>query len=239
MAPSVKIEYRFHFEDGKVKCFLVDLDSKSLNCRIDSSEPPPAWAQLDHKKCGNCPLKSSETPLCPAARNLAAVLNFFKEEKSFERVRVEVITERRTIINSLSLQEGLHGLFGLLMATSGCPHMDFLKPMARFHLPFASLEETLMRSLGTYLVLQYLIQTNKGKPDFGLVEFNKKYLEIQTVNQGFINRMRSVAKGDANANSLVILDGYAQLLAMELSSGFTDLKRLFPELEPTKATSQS
>ena len=53
-------------------------------------------------------------------------------------------------------------LIGIYMVTSGCPIMDKLRPMARFHLPFASTEETIYRAISTYLLGQYFLE-QKGK----------------------------------------------------------------------------
>ena len=39
------------------------------------------------------------------------------------------------------------------MALSGCPVLEQLKPMARFHLPFASVEETIYRAASMYLAI--------------------------------------------------------------------------------------
>ena len=38
------------------------------------------------------------------------------------------------------------------MATAGCPWTDRLRPMARFHLPFANEAETVYRSVSMYLL---------------------------------------------------------------------------------------
>lgn len=72
-------------------------------------------------------------------------------------------TEDRAYLKVASLQEGLQGIFGLIMATSGCPHMDFLKPMARFHMPFSSSIETMVRTTSLYLLKQYF-NLKDGKP---------------------------------------------------------------------------
>ena len=54
------------------------------------------------------------------------------------------------------VQMGVSSLLGVIMTTSGCPIMAQLKPMVRFHLPFASLEETIFRMVSMHLVAQYL-----------------------------------------------------------------------------------
>ena len=63
------------------------------------------------------------------------------------------------------------------MATSGCPHMDFFKPMARFHLPLANAEETVYRATSMYLLAQYFLQREGKEADMEL-EGLKKYIRI-------------------------------------------------------------
>ena len=59
------------------------------------------------------------------------------------------------------MEIAIRSLIGLIMALSGCPHMEFFKPLARFHLPWASLEETTLRSASIYLLMQFF--KNPGK----------------------------------------------------------------------------
>lgn len=53
------------------------------------------------------------------------------------------------------MQIGLYSLLGLVMATSGCPHLDFLRPLALHPLPFSSIHETVFRVSSSYLTEQY------------------------------------------------------------------------------------
>jgi len=80
------------------------------------------------------------------AKNLFNTVEYFKNAPSFEKAEVYVETPERTYYKNTSLQDGLFSIFGVIMATSGCPPLDFLRPMARFHLPFSTLEETMIRS---------------------------------------------------------------------------------------------
>ncbi len=50
-----------------------------------------------------------------------------------------------------------------VIAASACPHTDFLKPLARIHLPFPSLEEIVSRIVSAYLLFQYF-RTEQGPP---------------------------------------------------------------------------
>jgi hypothetical protein len=225
--PPIKIAYRFIFRDGRVRSHEIELSAETGMLSDVSTSVAPAWAALDHKKCKHCPLKSETVPVCPVAKNLGAVAADFKNELSYDVVTVEVVTKERDYRKELPLQKGLFGLFGLIMATSACPYFEFLRPMARFHLPFATSKETMARSVSFYLLRQYFVARNGGQPDFELTEFANLYKNVEEVNLGIINRIRSITTADAEANSIVILDGFAKLLSMELEDGLKGLEQMF------------
>lgn len=60
------------------------------------------------------------------------------------------------------MQRGLSSLLGLILATRDCTYTRYFRPMARFHLPLASEEETIYRAASMYLLAQYL-RANDGK----------------------------------------------------------------------------
>jgi hypothetical protein len=109
------------------------------------------------------------------------------------------------------------------MATSDCPIMNFFKPMARFHLPFSTVEETVFRTTSIYLLRQYFEYQNGNEPDLDLKKLNQRYDQVQIVNSGILNRINSVAQKDA----IIILDTLAQMLSMELSHGLHSFEYLF------------
>ncbi len=61
---------------------------------------------------------------------------------------------------------GLSPLIGIVMTTSGCPVMEHRNPMERFHLPFATLEETIFGMVSMYLLVQHY-RYQDGKPTDG------------------------------------------------------------------------
>jgi hypothetical protein len=127
----------------------------------------------------------------------------------------------------LHQQEGLFGLVGLIMATSDCPFMEFLRPMARFHLPFSTLKETTIRAVSFYLLRQYFVAKKGGHPDYDLIELQKHYEALEQVNLGMATRIRSISKADAETNSIVILDTFAQMLSEQLTNKLPDLEKMF------------
>ena len=83
--------------------------------------------------------------------------------------------------------------------------------MVKFHLPFATVEETLFRAISMYLLKQYLKSKKTRKFDVALKGLLKKYEAIEVVNQGILNRINSFAKGDADKNALVTLNIFRDL----------------------------
>lgn len=224
---TIKISYRFHFPDGRTRTHDVDIDHATGLLVADPNAAEHEWTALEHKKCAHCPLSSDEHKNCPVARNLSAAADDFKSERSYEKVTCEVVAAERTYRKQLHMQEGLFGLFGLIMATSPCPYFEFLRPMARFHLPFSNVRETTVRSVSFYLLRQYFVAKHGGKPDFQLTRLPNLYKDLEVVNLGMVGRIRSITTADADANSIVILDGFAKILAVSLNNGLSDLESMF------------
>jgi len=72
-------------------------------------------------------------------------------------VNASVTGPNRAYMHETPLHVALSSLIGLYMATGGCPVMERLKPMARFHLPFADEEETMFRAMSAYLLDHYKV----------------------------------------------------------------------------------
>lgn len=224
---STRISYHFHFPQGHQRVYDVELDTVTGRLIAAPMAVEHIWTKLEHKQCAHCPLNQSDQPHCPVARNLASVADDFKDERSFDKITVEVLTPERTYRKQLPMQEGLYGLFGLIMATSECPYFEFLRPMARFHLPFSTYKETIVRSVSFYLLRQYFVAKRGGASDFELSQLPALYDALEIVNRGMVARIRSMTRNDADANSIIILDGFAKLLSLSLSNGLQDLEFMF------------
>lgn len=229
MANTKKFEYMIKFEDGKSQTFNVDVDADSFVIQDDDQVPGPDWTLLDQNKCEHCPYNSQQKKYCPVAKNLASASEAFKELKSFLKVQVFVKSELRFYGKNTDLQTALFSLFGLIMASSNCPHLRLFKSMARYHLPFSNTEETNVRVLGMYLLSRYVKSIDDPSVKVDLSGLLEKYKEIEKVNQGIIARIRSLKGGDANKNAIVILDTFASLLPLEISSGLTEMKDIFKD----------
>lgn len=230
MADTLQIVYEFEFKSGRKKIFPVHLDPRTITYQPDASRSKPEWTKLTHCQCTICPLRPEQTPYCPIAVNLAGLVDEFQAEQSTEQVTVHVRTEERTYSRDASMQEGLFSILGIIMATSGCPEMNFLKPMARFHLPFSTHEETTIRSTSMYMLRQFFRNKSGKETDFELKKLQDQYSRVEAVNDGILRRIRSqVREGDADANAIVILNGFAQILNVELVTGLSSYEYLFAD----------
>jgi hypothetical protein len=222
-----KFVYRFDFGADKLKSFEVVLNKDTLEVVRQNPAPPPDWTKLDFNPCTHCPLKVESTPHCPVAVNLSDMVDFFSEHTSVEKLKIEVQTPNRDYAKVTVLQDGIQSIYGLIMATSGCPHMNFLKPMANFHLPFSQFKETVARTVSMYLLKQhYLLEQGQVK-EVSLKALEKLYAGVNQVNQGIAARFRQLKMRDSSKNGIVILDSFATLVPWELAGGFKNFAYLF------------
>ena len=203
---NLKITYRFNFPDGNKAEFPVEISRDTIEVVRDSHSEVPEWTRLEFHKCPHCPLDETSHPQCPLSASISSVVARFESILSYEQMDVEVETEERTVTKSVSAQQGLSALLGLIMATSGCPHTGFLKPMARFHLPLASEEETVYRAVSMYLLAQYFTNEEEGEPDLTLSGLRKIYENLQELNRAMATRIREAITQDAAVNAIVVLD---------------------------------
>jgi hypothetical protein len=217
------LRYRFTLVNGRQEVFELVIDRRTLELVRPTPQPAPAWARLDFHQCPNCPLKTETHPLCPAAAKLADVVPRFEPLLSYDNVRVEVETDERKVVGDTTVQEALSSMLGLIMATSGCPHTTFLKGMARFHLPLASEEETVFRSVATYLLVRHLRERAGKPPDPELAGLQQIYAALRTVNASFTRRLRAAGRADATLNALVLLDVFAILVPTAVDESLAEL----------------
>lgn len=171
----IPFKYIFIPPDGRQFRMDIQLDSQSLNLIDNCPEVLPEWAALEFYQCPHCPLSVATHTHCPLAANLVNIIEHLDILRSYNKIRVKVVMESRTVTQDTTIQRGISSLMGLVIATSDCPHTTFFKPMARFHLPLADQEETIWRVTSMYLLGQYFLK-NEGKPaDFGLKGLTKIY----------------------------------------------------------------
>jgi hypothetical protein len=224
---NVDIEYIFKFKGKKEKHVHVCLDPQTLNLIAEIPKKLPTWTNLDFHQCPNCLLSIQTSPKCPVAVHLVKLIESFEHLQSYDIILVEIMTPERITFNETSAQKGLSSLFGLIMSTCGCPHTDFFKPMARFHLPFANALETTFRAVSMYLVAQYLRRKQGLNADLELEGLKKIYSNIQLINVAMAERLRAITPEDVALNALVILDIFAQSVSFAIDESLDEIRHLF------------
>lgn len=226
------IHYEFRFDDGTRASFTARLNPKTLELVDPPASPMPDWARLDRDRCSLCTLPDSE-PWCPTAAHLAAVVDRFGQTFSYTEAEVRVLVPEREFARRAAVQDSLCSLIGVYMVSSGCPVLAALRPMVRFHLPFATELETTWRAASMYLIAQFL-RSRSGLPaEPGLKGLVEAYARIEEVNYAFAQRLRRAAGQDANVNALVRLDLFAKTVPNTLTQGLEEMRDLFsPWLQP-------
>jgi hypothetical protein len=203
------ITYTFQFEDHAEETFRLQLDCRTCELIMELPAMPPAWTALTFHQCPNCPLDAVSHPQCPLSARVAHIATKLGGLLPYQTTYLTVKTEDRTFSQSTSIQSAAGSLMGLVMAASGCPHTAFFKPMARFHLPLASTEETIYRSVSMYLLAQYFRHKAGQSVDFELKGLERIYEQIHTVNVAVAERLLAASKIDSSVDAVVQLDLYA------------------------------
>ncbi len=219
------IQYRFEFDQGEHAPldYLITTDvGGSGSTRAATSA---TWTRLEYNQCSNCPLDKAQYSRCPAAVDIQKVVEDFSALPALNKARVTVTTPVREYAKHTDLEEGLRSLMGLLMANCECPTLSKLKPMAYTDLPFASQEEFIIRSVGTYLLRQYFHYHDREHADWdltGLVGLNN---ELQLVNQAMWQRVYAGCEGDSNLKALLSFFAMASSVSYSLE---TQLQKVRP-----------
>lgn len=222
--------YTFNFDDGREKQLTLRVDKSTLNVLRSTNEHVPEWTKLKWFKCPHCTLNEEKYIHCPLAVNLSSAIDNFSDFSSYDKVDITIETEVRQFKKRTSLQVGLGSLYGVLMVASDCPVMGKLKPMMRFHLPFATIDETDYRVLSMYLLAQFVIRKNGGQPDWNMDKLINIYEDIKILNQNVCKKIAETASKDASLNAIVTLNSFAEHVTFILNKNMLDkLKILFKE----------
>ena len=235
MPQTFTITYEFTLPDGGKEIFGLTFDALTTELITDVQEKAPFWTRLEYEQCSHCPLQLEKSPYCPVALNLVPAIAKFDRLMSFDRISVNVMSSERQVELSTTAQEGLSSLMGLLIAGSRCPYTHFFKPMARFHLPFASKDETIWRAAATFLLGRYFTKNGVCEADLKLDGLVKIYDDVARLNDAMVQRLRAATSKDSAVNALVHLDVFAKFLMPPLEDSLSQIKSIF---EPFLATIQ-
>lgn len=221
------IQYRFILDDNRREVFDLEIDRQTLIRIATEYKELPPWTALDFHQCPNCPLELKTSPSCPVAKSLSTVIARFEDVYSFEELDLEVVTSQRKVTQRTTAQRALGSFLGLLFATSGCPHTDYFKPMARFHLPLATVEDTIYRMAGMYLMAQYFRYSAGLDYDIDLASIENIFRDTRIVNKTITERIRHATEADSSLNAVIQLDAVLGLLPYISDDQLKDLEQLF------------
>ena len=224
MSEPHRIRYSFALPDGSQKILEFVFDAGDFRLSNPAPAVPPFWTDLKFNQCANCPLDPAEHPHCPAALQMASAIEPLKALVSFDTVGVTVTQAERSIYAETTAQQAMSSVLGLIMATAGCPWTDRFRPMARFHLPFASEMETVYRSISMFLLARELTGESHMR---GFAALEELYENLHVVNRDMSRRLGAAATTDPARNAMALLDAYTTLLPAALESSLEELKPLF------------
>ncbi len=225
--PVLAINYRFLMKKGCEELFSLEIDKSSLELMIPSLDSIPFWAGLDYHQCPNCPLEIAVHPHCPLCLRLAPIVGRFDSILSHDTMTVEVEMRERRIRQTTTAQRALGSLLGLVMAVSGCPHTVYFKPMARFHLPFATEEETIYRAVSMYLLARFYIRETGTAAGEGLEGLKEIYCNLHNVNMSIAERLRTATSTDSSVNAVIMLDMYTKSVPVVIDESLEEIRYLF------------
>ena len=200
-----------------------EIDTERAGSPKDTASAPE-WTRLGHHQCGNCPLSGSGQSHCPAALDIAHIVEQFREQPSCQAVHVQAEINARKHSLQTDLQTALQSLLGLMLATSTCPVLSRMKGPARLHMPFATVDETLFRMVGAYFIGQYHQGRQGLEPDWSLQQLARFYEEVQSVNRHLKMRLDAMTGSDAHLNAIVSLMSMSMLVSFSLDQNLENLQ---------------
>jgi len=227
MTEQDTITYRLTLGPDETVEFSLDRNGASCGNEKEN-DTLPEWTRLNFFRCEHCTLE--EEDYCPLTVPLVRVVDRFQAIISHDKVGLEVITEERRIQQDTTAQRALSSLMGLIIATSGCPHTEFLRPMARFHLPLASEFETVFRAASSYMLAQYYRKREGMEIDLDFTGLNLLYHNLQQVNMNVVKRLRRASQTDSSINAIILLDLYAKVMPFSIAESLEEFRPFFAAL---------
>jgi len=224
MQEGIIVDYRLQLDNDEQRHIRLSTAERKIP---DSNQILPEWTRLGFHQCSNCPLSQQHHPYCPLAANLVDLVDLCDGLVSYTEVRLIVTVPERQIVANTTVQRAASSMLGLVMATCPCPHTLPFRPMARFHLPLASEEETIYRSTSMYFLAQYFLNQQGIEPDLELTGLNTIYTNVQTINCAMAERLRHINVTDGAINSMVLLDLLAKALPYSLDETLEQFRYLF------------
>ena len=217
-ALTKKFIYLFRLESGAGHRFDVEFD------RPPAAGDLPDWTRLEVDKCPHCPLANAAGAHCPAAADLVPLVKEFSALSSIDRVDVHVLTPQYEARKRTDTQTALSAVMGLVLATSACPILRRMLPLAHMHMPFATETERVYRIVSMHLMGCFL----RGEP-VGLDGLGGFFYDIEVLNHAFFARLSRAVQRDAGINALLALHSRSMVASMSIK----------PEMETIRAWFQA
>ena len=230
---SVHIIYRIKLNAGAPEVFDFRLAETTFDLISEQVSDPPPWTRLEYRQCPHCPLSKEEHTYCPLALQLHSIVDRFHDTRSIDEVVVEVVTEERHVRQRTALQRVIASMLDLVYPICGCPKTAFMKPLARFHLPLCSEEETVFRVTGMYLLAQYFLSRTASAN--GRIEFDGLtgiYNDLHILNAAVASRLQSATQSDSSKNAITLLDMYSTLVPLLLEDELAEMRGFFQAYLP-------
>lgn len=221
-----KITYVLEFDEIPDVEFAMEFDEETMSLIASDKTDLPDWAQIEFYQCHHCPLDAKASPWCPAAAGITSIAEKIGNLASYESLVLRVVTPDREVRQRTTIGNAFSSLMGLVLATSGCPYTAYFKPMARFHLPLSTNEETIYRSASMYLLAQYFRSRQDETVDLELKGLRRIYEDIQIVNKNFANRLKNSGVIE-ETNAIALLDMYAQVVPVVIDESLEEFAALF------------
>jgi len=223
----INIQYVFKLDKRKPEIIDLQLDPQTLELISAPCENFPYWTQLDFHQCPHCPLDSIEHPVCPVAITLVDIVERFENVMSYDALDLEVTTSVRHVFQRTTAQRAISSLLGILFPSSGCPHTAFFKPMARFHLPLATEEETIFRASSMFLLAQYYLRGKNSARVFNFEGLKQIYKNMNLLNRNVAERLRNSSCTESSVNAIVLLDVFAHTMSFLIEEQLDEIRHLF------------
>jgi len=215
---SDTITYIFQVGSGAEHRFDIDLDRPAADGAL------PDWTLLEKDKCPNCPLPAKPGARCPAAADLATVVEKFSALASIENVSVRVVRSEFELHKNTDSQTALSALMGLILATSGCPILSRMRPLAHMHLPFPEETEVVYRLVSMHVLKAFLEGTTAD-----LKALESFFADVDTLNHAFARRIKRAVKQDAGINALVMLHSRSMLASLSIDDNLEKIRTWFQQ----------
>jgi len=223
-----RVIYEFNFPGGEKKVFSMDFSHETHEIIVRRNyRDIPGWASLEYRKCPKCPLDSESIAFCPVAFNISGLMKTFGPVVSTEKCFVRCVTHQRSYSKMTDVMSGLTSVLSLIILSSPCPYLLPIRPLARFHLPFFTPEESLARTISFYLLSQYFAKKRGDVPDWELEKLNKSFELLKMVQDGMMSRTKGFFEGDACVNALHSFHVMIEFISFEIDSAIECLESSF------------